>query len=231
AVERAMAILAEAENDFSNMKTVEKGVINVAASDNVINYFLLDPIKRFRALYPKVSQRIANATSRGSIELVKSGKADVAFVNLPTESAGVEFYGKTGKIHDVFVAGKKFSHLFDKSLSLSDVSHLPLLFLDSSAMTRKKTEQFAQSLGVKLEPAIELASIELVVNMAAEGMGIACVPEEYVKKQIEAGTLKKLDVVPEFPVREIGVVCAKNTARSYALRLFLQTVTDFSDAE
>ena len=65
--------------------------------------------------------------------------------------------------------------------------------------------------------------------MAKEGMGIACVPREYVKKQLMSGELKELNVTPSFPVREIGVVCGTKKQKSYALQLFLKIVSEVND--
>lgn len=229
AVEKAMTTLDDAEKNFSSIKAVATGQVKIAASDNVINYFLINKIKRFRTMYPKVGLKFINATSRSCAELVKSGRADIGFVDLPIDSVGVDFVGQTGKIHDIFVASAAFDYLFDKEIEFDKISAYPLLFLDPTTRTRKKTEEFAKNMGVKLDPTIELASIELIVDMAVEGMGIACVPREYVKKQLSSGELKELNVRPSFPVREIGVICGTKKQRSYALQLFLNIVSETND--
>ena len=226
-VSKVMAMLGDAEKNFSNMKTLATGQVNIAAADNVINCFLLDDVKKFKDLYPDVSLKFFNGTSKECAQLVKSGKADVGLVNLPlVEDETVETYGVTNKIHDVFVANEKFSYLLDKEINLSVLADYPLLFLDSTTMTRKSIDKFADELGIKLVPDVELGSVELVVDMALEGMGIACVPKEYVLDKLASGKLKMLNVYPQFPVREIGVICAKDRIRSYAANEFLKMITD-----
>ena len=65
AVEKAMTTLDDAEKNFSSIKAVATGQVKIAASDNVINYFLINKIKRFRNLYPKVGLKFINAPRRG----------------------------------------------------------------------------------------------------------------------------------------------------------------------
>ena len=220
-VEKVLNMLSDAEKNFSDVKRIAKGSVRIAASDNVINYFLLDYIKEFKYKYKNVRLYFYNGTSKECVELVKSGKADVGFVNLPFEEGAVEFAGKTGRIHDIFVASDKFSALFDKIIELKNMSAYPLLFLDGKTATRKRIDEYASLNGVKFEPDMELGSVELLVNMALEGMGVACVPEEYVVKELESGALTALDVTPSFPVREVGVICGKDRADSFVVNEFL----------
>ena len=221
-VSKAIEMLDNAENRFTDLNNIATGQVRIAASDNVINYFLLKYIKQFKELYPNVSLMFYNETSNNCIDLVKSGKADIGFVNLPINVQSVNFTGQTGRIHDVFVASDKFKHLFDTTLDFSELCNYPLLMLDSSTRTRKKIDEFAQTLNIKLTPDFELASVELIINMAIEGFGIACVPKEYVARELNSKELTVLNVLPELPVREIGVITNKQETSSFAVNEFLK---------
>lgn len=221
-VSKAIEMLDSAENKFTDLNNIATGQIRIAASDNVINYFLLKYIKQFKELYPNVSLMFYNETSNNCIDFVKSGKADIGFVNLPINVQSVNFTGQTGRIHDVFVASDKFSNLFDTEIEFSELSNYPLLLLDSTTRTRQKIDEFAQSLNIKLTPDFELASVELLVNMAVEGFGIACVPKEFVTRQLNNKQLTILNVLPELPVREIGVITNKQEINSFAVNEFLK---------
>lgn len=221
-VSKAIEMLDSAENKFTDLNNIATGQVRIAASDNVINYFLLKYIKEFKELYPNVSLMFYNETSNNCIDLVKSGKADIGFVNLPINVQTVNFTGQTGRIHDVFVASDKFSNLFGTEIEFSELSNYPLLLLDSSTRTRQKIDEFTQSLNIKLTPDFELASVELIINMAVEGFGIACVPKEYVTRQINNKQLTVLNVLPELPVREIGVITNKQEINSFAVNEFLK---------
>ena len=49
--------------------------------------------------------------------------------------------------------------------------------------------------------------MDLLIQFAEIGLGIACVIRDFVKKELEEGTLVEVPVGFSFPPREIGFVC------------------------
>lgn len=226
-VSKAIELLDSAEKDFTELKEVASGSVRIAAAANVINSFLLKYIKIFRETYPNVALTFLNGTSKECIELVKEDKADVGFSNLPITNSGVVFTGQTGKIHDVFVASDKFKELFDKEIKLDYLSNYPLLMLDNTTMTRTKIDEFLNDLNIKLTPDMEFGSVEILSSLAVNGLGIACVPREYVADEIERGKLTVLNVTPSLPVRAIGVVTNKQKTYGFAVNEFLKILNTY----
>lgn len=221
-VDKAITMLDEAEKMFTDIKGVASGCIKIACSDNVTTRFLLKYIKLYKELYPNVSLSFFNGTSKECLEHVKENKADIGFVNLPILNDKVHLAGQAGEIHDIFVASSKFSELFDKEVQIATLSNYPLLMLDATTMTRQKIDEFLHGLSVKLTPDMELGSIELLVAMAKQGFGIACVPREYVEDELKSGALTEINVSPQLPVRAIGVISGKNETLSFAVKEFLK---------
>ena len=163
-----------------------------------------------------------NCTSSETLENLKNGKGDVGLVNLPIDDAVVTLSSKVMGITDVFVASEKFSDLKGKKVSLKDLQNYPLLMLETSTVTRQSLEGFAKMQGVTLNPEIELASLELATKLAVNGMGIACVPKEFVIEELSSGALFEVEVEPALPPRAIGLVLPKNGAQSFAAREFIK---------
>ena len=185
----------------------------------------------FREKYPNVALTFLNGTSKECMELVKEDKADVGFANLPITSGGVTFTGQTGKVHDVFVASDKFSELFDKEINLGYLSNYPLMMLDSSTMTRNNIDEFLSDHNIKLSPDMEFGSVEILTSLAVNGLGIACVPKEYVLDEIESGKLKVLSVTPSLPTRAIGVVINKQKTYGFAVNEFLKILNTYEETD
>ncbi|MBO7525272.1 MAG: LysR family transcriptional regulator [Clostridia bacterium] len=230
-VKEAIELLDSAEKNFSDMKEVASGSVRIAAAANVINFFLIKYIKMFREKYPNVALTFLNGTSKECMELVKEDKADVGFANLPITSGGVTFTGQTGKVHDVFVASDKFSELFDKEINLGYLSNYPLMMLDSSTMTRNNIDEFLSDHNIKLSPDMEFGSVEILTSLAVNGLGIACVPKEYVLDEIESGKLKVLSVTPSLPTRAIGVVINKQKTYGFAVNEFLKILNTYEETD
>ena len=61
------------------------GSISIGASETALNIFLLDILKSFHKMYPKVRLKIYNHSTPQAIEAVKSGKIDFAVVSTPVK--------------------------------------------------------------------------------------------------------------------------------------------------
>ena len=230
-VKQAIELLDSAEKNFSDMKEVASGSVRIAAAANVINFFLIKYIKIFREKYPNVALTFLNGTSKECMELVKEDRADIGFTNLPITSGGVTFTGQTGKVHDVFVASDKFGELFDKEVNLGYLSNYPLMMLDNSTMTRNNIDTFLSDHNIKLVPDMEFGSVEILTSLAVNGLGIACVPQEYVLNEIESGKLKVLSVTPSLPTRAIGVVINKQKTYGFAVNEFLKILNTYEETD
>lgn len=221
--------LAAAENEFSQISNNASGSIRISASDIFTTYKLMPYISEYHELYPDVSFSFINSNTRQSIELVKDNKADIGFVNLPIEDKNVLFTGQTGILHDVFIANNNFSHLFKKEIKLSNISTYPLILTDMNTSSRYEVDKFSASLNIKLAPEIEVSNISLMIELCKKGLGIACLPREYVKNELASGELTELNVVPKFPIRATGVIVNKEKNYSYAVAEFLKLLNKYEN--
>lgn len=226
-VEQALKMLDGAENNFRCRGDVATGQIRISASDTVVTHFLMRYVKRYHEIYPNVNFVFKNSTTKETLELIKSNKADVGMVNLPIHDKDVILTGQTGIIEDIFVASDKFKHLFDKTLSLRDLPDYPILFLDTSTSTTKEINDFLEVMSIKIVPEFEAGSVELLVEMAKNGLGIACVPRRYVFDDLEKGFLHEIKVVPTLPLRATGVIIKGEVdEHSFAVREFIRILDD-----
>ena len=92
-------------------------------------------------------------------------------------------------------------------------------------------DRFTHDMNIYINPEFELASAELMISMAKSGLGIACIPREYIQSELESGELVELNVTPQFPVRAIGVVVNKKRDYSFALSEFLKLLNKYETDE
>ncbi len=225
-VEQALKLLDEAENKFVELKDTATGIVRICASDTVASHFLLPYIKKYHEKYPSVNLVLQNGTSNETIELLKNKKGDIGFVNLPVDDSGIVLSDTVMQLHDTFVASDKFSELFGKEIELSKLQDYPLLMLELSTATRQAIVSFANSHGIHLHPEIELGSLELMTELAKNGIGIACIPREFVKHELEQGTLKEIVTNPALPARAIGLALPNGENMTFAVREFLNLIND-----
>ena len=223
-VEKALKLFDDAESKYAEFKDTATGVVRICASDTVATHFLLPFIKEYHEKYPDVNLILQNGTSSETIELLKNNKGDVGFVNLPIDDSDIHLSNTVMQLHDTFVASEKFSELFGEVVDLKRLQDYPLLMLELSTATRQAIVSFAHSQGVHLHPEIELASLELMTELAKNGIGIACIPKEFVAHELEDGTLKEIKTNPALPTRAVGLALPKHENLTFAVKEFIKLV-------
>ncbi len=225
-VERATSLLAEAENKFNQLKNLMIGTIRIGASDNICKNFLLPYIKTFHNMYPDVIIQITNGTSRETVGLLKSGKVDVGFVNFPVINEHDLDSKECDSLNDCFVCGSKFLEFSKAPVSIETLSRLPLILIEKGTNTRRFIDDFFDSHDTAIKPEFELGSHDLLLEFAKMNLGIACVTEQFVTKELENGTLHKIKLVPPIPARNIGYIKLKNVAMTFASQRFLEIIEE-----
>ncbi|MBQ7368564.1 MAG: LysR family transcriptional regulator [Clostridia bacterium] len=222
-VERALALLSEAQNRIEEMKNSATGIIRIGASDTIFEYFLADKIVAFHERFPAVKFELTADFTPDTVEKLKADKCDVAFVNLPiSPDPELKLYGNCMRLHDTFVVGEKYKTLSQKVTPLSSLKELPLILMEQNTVARRSLDNFLSSLGVEIEPSIEVGSWELMKRLVAQGMGVGVIPREYAQKNFADGSLFELVTDSALPVRSVGMLLSKSAPVSYALHNFIE---------
>ena len=222
-VERALGLLCEAENRIAQMKASATGTIRIGASDTIFEYFLADKIVEFHERFPAVKIELMADFTPDTIEKLKANRCDVAFVNLPiAEESELHLEGNCMRLNDIFIVGEKYKELADGKTSLSKLKKYPLIMMDKNTVARRSFDGFLDSVGVNLQPSIEVGSWDLMKRLVARGMGVGVIPKEYVLRALEDGELFEVKTDPVLPIRAVGMLLPKNQPVSYALHSFLE---------
>lgn len=221
-VEQALGLLNGVEDKLSEMKQEATGTLRIGASETIFQYCLSDKIVEYRKLYPQVRFELLSDVSPITIEQLKTNRCDIGFLNLPVpEDDEIKITDTIMLLNDVFIAGRAFSELEGKQLSVWDLQNYPLVFLQEHTVARAAADNFFRSLGLNLRPAIEVDSWGFMKRLVVEGMGIGCIPREYALRKMSDGQLFELNVQPAMPPRSVGMALPKNAGMSFALRAFI----------
>ena len=224
-VERALELLQQAENRLAETQSSAVGTIRVGASDTIFEYFLADKIVDFHEKFPAVKIELMADFTPDTIEKLKANRCDVAFVNLPIEvDEELELEGNCMRLNDVFIAGEKYKDLANGTLSLSELKKYPLILMDKNTVARRSLENFLNTVGVSVQPSIEVGSWDLMKRLVQRGMGIGVIPKTYAQGRLDNGELYEVKTDPILPARSIGMLLPKNQPISYALHSFIQCV-------
>lgn len=226
-VEQALGLLNQAENRLAEIKTSAMGTIRIGASDTIFEYFLADKIVDFHERFPAVKIDLVAGFTPDTIDKLKANRCDVAFVNLPIEvDDELQLYGNCMRLNDVFITSDKYTELTEGVVSLESLKKYPLIAMDPDTVARRSLDNFLGSVGVSLQPSIEIGSWDLMKRLVMRGMGIGVIPREYITNRLQCGDLYEVKTDIALPVRSIGMLLPKNAPISYALHCFLEYFKD-----
>ena len=220
-VENAINSIEQGESQLERLRHLESGELRIAAGDTITTHFLLKYLEDFHATYPDIRIEMANSYSSQMLTLVKEGKADLAFVNMPMEDEELTFE-ECLEINDVFVCGPDFET--KASYSWEEVAGLPLILIEKNASSRHFLEKNFNEKNISLNPQIEVAVHDLLIRFASIHLGISCVVEQFASKELEKGIIKRIPLDPPLPKRSIGCAYLKNAPLSYAAKAFLDLI-------
>ncbi len=220
-IEPAMQSIEQGEALLERLQHLESGTLTIAAGDTITTEFLLPYLERFHASYPEIRIEMANSYSSQMLDLVKKGKADIAFVNLPAQDEEL-CITPCLTIHDIFVCGSDFDA--KKIYSWDEVTELPLILLEKNASSRRYLDQKFAEKEIILNPQIEFAVHDLLLRFASIHLGVSCVIKEFSQKNLNDGSVKELNLTPPIPARSVGYAYMKNSPLSLATKAFLSLI-------
>ena len=220
-VEHALNMLEQGERQLDRLRHLESGELKIAAGDTITTHFLLKYLEEFHASYPDIRIEMANSYSSQMLSLVKEGKADLAFVNMPLSDEELVIE-PCFEIEDVFVCGPEFEK--KPSYTWDEVSALPLILLEKNSSSRRFLENNFNGKNLSLNPQIEVAVHDLLIRFASIHLGIACVIEQFSRDELQKGIIQKIHLDPPLPKRSIGCAYLRNAPLSYAAKAFMDLI-------
>lgn len=218
-VRSAMGLLETGEEKLSQSRDLQMGHLTIGASDTVTSQFLLPYLDRFHRQYPAIHIQIISGRSHKVLGLLQSGKVDIAFASTPQEAASLETFPCLAT-HSIFVAGAEYPCDFDHVYSLEEIARFPLILLERKASSRLYLEKYFLQNGLHLHPEIELGARSLLVDLAAIGFGVAGVTEEFVRRELDSGRLRKLRTSFDIPPRSVDLCVLRDVPLTSAAQRF-----------
>jgi DNA-binding transcriptional LysR family regulator len=183
-IEPAMNLIMNGHLSLQENPSLTKGKLHVGASDTICKYYLIPYLKQFHELYPNVHLRVTNRTSTACVDLLKQGTVDFIVTNLPNDALDDQMsVHPVAYFNDVFIVGKPYLHLTESPITLRQIADEPILMLEKNTATSSYLYKLFEQNHLFIQPSVELGSIDLLVDLAEIGLGIAFVPEYCLKNK------------------------------------------------
>lgn len=202
----AIELLEKGEEKLTFYKNLQEGIVSIGVTETALYDFLLPILRQYRKTYPKIRVRITNHSTPQAIKAVKSGLVDFSVVTTPTNTNKLLKEHKLTDFCEVLVGGTDFYFLQNKTLNLKNLKEYPLISLSKDTATFEFYNKLFADKGIVFSPDMEAATINQLLLMVKENLGIGFLPEKFAQKAVDSGELIKLCFEDNVPKRFISIV-------------------------
>ena len=219
---RLLALRREASSALDELKSLERGHLQLAANEYTCMY-LLPAIDAFRCEFPHVGvtvQRMLASRIPEELSLRTFELGVISFRPDPAQIRTIAVYGDSL----AFIVGPRHPLAGAKSVSIRDLGNETFIAHNVASPLRRKVIETFQRHRTPLNMGIELPTIEAIRRFVAMGNGVALVPHLTVARDLETGGLVRIPV-DELEVRRVlRLVHRRQGTLSYAAKAFLHTL-------
>ncbi len=219
---RLLALRREAASALDELKSLERGRLQLAANEYTCLY-LLPAIDAFRLEFPHINVTVNRMLASRIAEGLNLRTFEIGVVSYrpdPTQFRTIAVYGDSL----AFVVSPGHALAGAGRVSINELGQENFIAHNVASPLRRRVIEAFQRYRTPLNMAIELPTIEAIKRFVAMGGGVALVPHLAVAQELEKGELVRVTVDELEMKRVLRLVHRRQATLSYAARAFLRTV-------
>jgi len=218
-LEHAFSAIKQGEEQILNNTENGVGRISIGVSTTLCKYVLMERLKEFMEKFPNIKVSISCQSTYETINALENGSLDIGLVG-ESDRLGNLSFSPIQSISDIFVCSKDYlsQHTKENRDAFSDAT---FLMLNKNNVTRQYVDKHLLMQGITLENQMEVSTMDLLIDFAKIGLGIACVIEEFVIEELENGSLVTFPIELNIPSRKVGLAYSKNALQNPSVVKFL----------
>ena len=187
-IKDAFAHIQEAEETLQKMKDFHIGHLDIGASSTLCRFILLPYLKAFMKEYPNIRISLKNQDSGKTLHLLEDHQIDLALAALPKK------LGNNQEILLKNIRGEAFSLFQDANVML----------LEEQNLSRHHIENYLKENQIYCPQIMELNTMDLLIDSAKIGIGIAWVIRDFVAEDLKNGQLVEIKLPQPIQKRRIA---------------------------
>ena len=219
---RLMALRREASSALDELKSLERGQLQLAANEYTCMY-LLQAMDPFRREYPHVSVTVHRMLASRIPEELNLRTFELGMISFrpdPEHFRTIAVYADSL----AFIVSPHHPMAGARRISINELGDQVFIAHNVASPLRRKVIEAFQRYRTPLHMDVELPTIEAIKRFVAMGNGVALVPHLTVVQELESGELVRIPVDELEVKRVLRLVHRRQATLSYAARAFLRTI-------
>ena len=214
--------LLDAESELCRDKNTCSGTIELGVTETALHLFLLKHLHGFQQKYSDIKIRIQNNTTPEILKALANGRLDLAIVTTPFELNEAFTCEDLMTFQEIPAGGDEYAALADRPMTLKEFRLHSIIGLGYGTASYEYYRKVFMSQKLDYEPAMEVATADLVIPLLQNNLGVGFVPEPLAAPFFEDKSLVPLHLDIPLPAREIKMLWDKNRSQSRAAATFCE---------
>lgn len=218
---KAFQALQTGEKTLARRQALGISQLRIGVSTTLCKYILLPYLQRFIAAYPHVRISIACQSTYQTLTLLEENKIDIGLVGEPSAQKSC-YFQPLQEIQDIFVSTESYlEHLKQRSDAEDFYQTATFMMLDEENITRQYINRVFLEQGMEPSHILEVSTMDLLIEFAKIGLGVACVIREFVQNELQNKELVQVPLNLQFAPRKIGFAYRKEEQNNTVIQNFL----------
>lgn len=196
------------EDQVRTLHAEVAGRVRVAAIYSVGLHHMSRYVQEFMSRHPKANVRLEYLHPDRVLESVEQGQADIGIVSYPRSTRSIEAEPwREEPIVLVCAPGNAFAGRVQ--VGLEELHGQRMVSFDPDLVIRHELDRAIATRGAEPNVVMEFDNIETIKRAVEIDAGVALLPEPTVGREVAAGTLTTVRLVPDDLVRPLGIIHAR----------------------
>lgn len=192
-MEKILPILAACENLKVHVGNLEKEApIRLASSITIASFRLPEVLRRFQRRWPGTPVETEVVSAANAMGILRRGGVDMALIEGAPERLAEYHYERFSTYDMVFICGANTD--IPAEMTVEELLGYPLLLREKGSAIRDTLDGALLLAGFSGHPAWTSVNSTALLEAAADGLGIALLPEMLVKDALRQGRIKTVKV-------------------------------------
>ncbi|WP_461182271.1 LysR family transcriptional regulator [Virgibacillus kimchii] len=198
----------QAEAALRDLNELQRGKLVIGSLLSCVNYLLPPAIIEFKRLYPNVKLSVHGLKTEDIKKSLIENELDLGIAFLPVEEK--EFDSTPLFTEELSLAVSSDHPLASQwEMDMKTLESTSTILLPESYYLRQLIDSYCKELGFTLKPILEMTTLESLIQMVSEGVGVTILPEPYLDS-LNNPRITKVKLINPTPQREIGFIYRKN---------------------
>jgi DNA-binding transcriptional LysR family regulator len=213
------------EDDLHRLADKVTGQVRIAAIYSVGLLEMSQYVERFREQYPDANVRMEYLHPDQVYDRIRSDDAEIGLLSFPRE--GGEFRSYEWQQQDVvLIVPPEHPMANQRSVSPSQINGLDFVSFTKELKIRQKLDRWLKAAGVSINTVHKFDNVENIKRSVEIGSGVALVPLQTVRRELEYGSLRAVTVRGVDWKRPLGVVQKRNRKLTIATSRFVELLLE-----